>query len=286
MNRWLAAGVVLLLVAPIVAWAQTTTDSTSTQVDSSTSALSGGTPNTWITAARARHSLLVQARVNNPRSGKAAGTLDGITTNATSAASTSGLSSLISQLSSALAGGSGSLSDLSSLISSLTGSTSTTDTTSSTGGTSAASSGSQTSLQDLLNLRDSLLGSSQSSSSSTSKQISTAQPQNNQTVGGAIARLPKLAAQEQTTSDQSTTTTTTDQKFVGRLGTSLATTFFTALTVGFQSTDFINFLKSQLKLYFFPAAKSTSTNGGTGSGSGIEDTTPPSGSGGNSGSIV
>ena len=119
-------------------------------------------------------------------------------------------------------------------------------------------------IADLLALRDALAAQSSSSSTSTAAKSTTSATVNDSattasnathTFGGAIARLPK-ASQAQT---QTTTTGTSDQKFLSRLLTSWTNTFFTAISLGFQTTDFISALKKGLEP-LFPVLSATNTN--------------------------
>ena len=118
-------------------------------------------PSAWVNAARARHQIINDARVNAARGGERSGTLDGYDdSTGSSSTSTGGLSSLLD-----LAGmftGSGSLDSITSLLSG-----SGTDTTSTGGSTSGSTTGgSQYTIEDLLRLRDAMQGNSTSKESS------------------------------------------------------------------------------------------------------------------------
>jgi hypothetical protein len=112
----------------------------------------------------------------------------------------------------------------------------------------------------------------QDSSASASKVAGTSQTR---TFGGAIGRLPKSTAVEQTSTTDTTTTTTdtttTESSFGTRWLTAMTSTFFTAITVGFQTSAFVDVLKDAIRPLFLPASSADTNSDGTSSGSGIED---------------
>lgn len=248
MNRLLIVALITSAVCVASAWAQDSGSTTgmaeqTPQQNVSPAAVAERAPSTWINAARVRHGELIQARVNNPRIGEPAGTLAGLT-------------------GSGIVGSTGGLSGLLDLLTQFTGGTSTPSTGDSgdaTGGTSG------TSLADLLALRDQLLG----ENGETGKPSTQAQVGDGQTYSGAIARLPKIEPRSQEPVEEG--------KFLARWAESMTQTVFTALAIGFQSSDFIDFLKDALRPVFFPLQSGTD-----GSGSGVDN---PDGSDG-SGSIV
>ncbi|MGD8453310.1 MAG: hypothetical protein PVJ57_15970 [Phycisphaerae bacterium] len=264
MNRILTVGLMALFVLPCAAWAQTDT--------------SEQTPSTWVGAARSRHQLLQQARVTNARQGEFAGTTEGLTEESTSSSGSS-LSSLLDVVS-GLSGSLGSTSDLGSLLG-LLGSD-TTDTTTTTGGDE------EWTIEDLLALGEAMGGigkpinSSTDDTATTAKstlataKLDTAQEYETRDASGAIGRLPKIDATSQSSD--------TEQSFTSRLTETLATTFFSSLAIGFQSSTFINFLKDQLRPVFFPT-DDDSTDNTSGDGNSIEDQNS-SGNGGSTNSIV
>jgi len=219
------------------------------QQNASPAAVAERAPGTWINAARVRHSELIQARVNNPRIGEPAGTLEGLT-------------------GSGIVGSTGGLSGLLDLLTQFAGGTSTPSTGDSGDATGGTSGTSGTSLADLLALRDQLLGES-GETGETGKSSTQAQVGDGQTYSGAIARLPKIEPRSQEPVQE--------RKFLARWAESMTQTVFTALAIGFQSSDFIDFLKDALRPVFFPLQSGTD-----GSGSGVDN---PDGSDG-SGSIV
>jgi len=253
----IAVAAALLFVE--LAGAQTTTTS-----DTYPEASSGGTPGSWVEAAIARHEAFITARVNSARSGGEAGVrLDESTSSSSSSSTTDTLTSLLSSL--------GGTSGLTSLLSGLTGS-STSTTTGSTSEADAAAAA----LQNLIALRDAASGST-SKVSNTQKATDTA--------GGAIARLPK--AESRTQSSTTTTTDTTTRSFGQRLVDSWSQAFFAALTVGFQSTDFVTMLEDAITPIFYPSTTTTTDNSSGSSSdsvSSVNDLTSPSndGSSGNS----
>ena len=267
MTRLPIITLVIGLIA-LPAWAQTSNATTTDPNTATTFRLSGGTPGSWVEAAIARHKTFINARVNARRSGQTSTQNQSNSgTSATTSTTSGSASDLLSQLSGSLntLGSFGSLSTLGNLTGLLSGQTGTTTTGSTTTGTTTSSSG--MTIADLLALRDALAGQSsstttgttaKSTTSATNNSSTTASNDTTQNLGGALARLPK-ASQLQT---QTTTTagTGTDQpKFVDRLLTSWATTFFTAISVGFQTTDFISALKKGLEP-LFPVLSATNTN--------------------------
>jgi hypothetical protein len=279
--------IVITLAVCAIGQAQTSSDGSTSPLDrtpqenASTGSLREHAPGTWVRAAIERHRELIQARVNNPRSGEAAGTTEGLTSSGSGGTSSSGnlsgsLLDLVSQLggSSALTGG------LSSLIGSL-------------GGSGAASGG--MTIEDLLRLRDQLLGGSTGSSTGGTSSGGSKQSSRSQAVvetredSGAIGRLPKVESRsQQSTSTQSTTD---DRKFVVRLADGLADAFFSAVAAGMRTTPFINLLKEAIRPLLFPTSGDNSegsggSNSGSGSGGGIEDLNPSDGGSGGSGSVV
>ena len=287
--------VVGLIALP--AWAQTSNATTTDPNAQTTFHLSGGTPGSWVEAAIARHKTFTDARVNARRSGQTSTQSEfGSGSTATTSATTGGASDLLTQLSSSLntLGSVGSLSTLGNLTGLLTGQTGTT-TTGTTTGTTTSSSG--TTIAQLLALRDALAGQSSSTTTGTAKSTTsatnnsstTASNDTTHTFGGAIARLPKASQLQTQTTTGTTTGTGTDQpKFVDRLMASWATTFFTAISVGFQTTDFITALKKGLQPLFPALAQqgtntttntntNTNTNSGQGNTGGIENIAAPSG---------
>jgi len=223
-------------------------------------------PGTWITAARERHQTINNARVNAARGGERAGTFDGYDTDGetttSDSSSSGGLSDLLDLLNQL--GGIGSIGDLEDLLGNLTGGSSST-----TIGGSSTTGGTMT-IEDLLRLEEQLLGGS--SSSSSSKSSSRAQSLETRDGSGAIGRLPKIESRAQTSDD--------DRKFVARWAESMVDTFFTALAVGMQSRDFINFLEDQLRPIFFPSSTDDDSDESSGSGGGIEDLNPTDGGSG------
>jgi hypothetical protein len=306
MIRGLMIAVTIALFIAPTAGAQTTT-STGTNGDTAIQAV-GGTPGSWVRGALTRHSQLIGERVTGPRSGKMPTLPTDNSSSSNSGTSTNSLSSLLSSL------GSGGLGDLTSLLGSLTGGNASTGTTGTTGtsGSSPSTSGTS-SLADLI-ASMALAQGANPTSSGTSKLLDAAQstsPTTNATTGtlsatevrknfgGAIARLPKPEQRFQSTAPA----TTTERSFGVRFLDATLQTVFTALTVGFQSSDFITFLEDQLRPLILPSTtdnsgsgssnsdgSGSSNSGGSGSnnssGSGIEDLPSGNGSNGSGGSTI
>lgn len=264
MNRLLVPAFIVLGFVS-AAWAQSTGTTTTSDVtvlagksaQENAATFSGRSPGLWVRAALARHKSFIDSRVNGPRNGQQP-ELPSASTAASGSSSTSSLGSL-GDLTGLIPGGLGSLGSL-------------------LGGTGGTGSGQDDLVQyimDLVNQNNGTSGRSKSSNLKASEQTSA---------GGAIGRLPKA---EQRLQDSSTTTTTTERKFTARLLESWSTTFFSALTLGFQSTDFIDLLKDALRPLIVPDTQADSGDGSSGDsssgdGSGIEDADSNSGDGGSS----
>ena len=274
MKRYVAAVGMALIVLTSLALAQQSGSGLADNSPTENNALGNITargPSTWVDAARLRHQQLIDARVNTPRGGGVAGTLEGLDGSGSgSSTSTSDLGSLLDLVTQL-----GGTSDLSGLLDAVTtGGTTTT-------GTTTGTSGSGMTIADLLALRDSLLGGN-SKEIDRSQSVAATQSYETRDGSGAIGRLPKIEPRAQSS-------TTDDRKFVVRWADRMVQTVFTALSVGFNSSAFIDFLKDGLRPIMFPPAQ-TSEDGGDGgdgsdTGGGIEDLNP-SGGGGDSGSIV
>lgn len=247
--------VTLVCFLAVAALGQTTTTTTDPQSQTPTENLAQAAahgPASWVTAARQRHQAFIEARVTNPRQGELAGTGDGLEPNpATGTVGTGGLGGL-GDLGGLLdlVGGAGGISDLLGGFS---------------GGTGPAGTGGMT-IQDLLALRDQLLGESGGSSTSgTSATSGKSGADNGKTAArsmelrggsGAIGRLPKIDDRSATTptalADTTTTGTTQQPKFMARLATGLADAFFGAVSFGFQSDAFVSYVKAWMRPMFFP----------------------------------
>ncbi len=283
MRRSIVTSVAVLGLAT-TAWAQTAATLTAAPENS------GGTPGSWVQAAIARHKALIALRVNAPRGGEAAGdrsSLPASSTTGTSPMLNGGSTTLDNLLS--LVGGSGSsLSALAGLLGASATST----------GPNVTAPGTATDprLAALLALRDAnksastekmSTASQQSSSTATSSSSSTTR------VGGAaVNRLPKAEQRLQSSS----TNATAETPFAARWASAMLSTFFTAVTAGFQSTGFITFLKDGLRPLMYPTDASgngsdsgNNNSGGSGSGgsgSGIEDISPGDNGSGGGGSTL
>jgi len=271
--------------AGLCAQAQTLTSTSSADTGF---ALSGGTPGSWVRAALTRHKTYINERVNARRSGtsntRQSQSASG-SSSSNSSSSTLDLTNLLSQFAGSY-GSLGSISGLSSLL----------------GGQGTSTSGSIQGM-DLASYIYALAASRNSGTTGTKTgtqaTINGTTPSNDTTTpsGGALARLPKA---EQLYQSQSTTTTD-DRKFTARLLDSWAQAFFTALTLGFQQSDFIKILKDALRPLIVPTSSTGQNSGGSGgssgtggssgsggsqTGDGIENLSPPSGTGGTGGGSI
>jgi len=114
--------------------------------------------------------------------------------------------------------------------------------------------------------------------------------------GGAIGRLPKPEQLFQQNTGTTGTGTTQELSFKERWANAMLQTFFTALTLGLQSSTVIDAIKDGLRPLMFPGDEQAGTDGSDdsggsggkdtgGSGDGIEDLTPSGSSGGGGSSI-
>jgi hypothetical protein len=237
-------------------------------------------PGTWVQAAIARHSKLMAERLTAARFGQSSTASSQSSSSQTSTSSQSGLSGLAGLLSLASqAGSTGSLSGLSGLLSGLTGATTGTTT-----GFPAPANGTSYTLDDLIRLGQLFGGGTQTTTTTTTGGNTTAKSttrQVNQTAaGGAIGRLPKP---EQRFQQSTTSTTTAETDFKTRWANAMLQTFFSALTLGLQSSQFIDLVKDALRPLVLPTTENNDGNGsGNGSGNGIEDLDNDGGGGGSS----
>jgi hypothetical protein len=276
MSRFAVAAGLVATLTIANSWAQDTDPNTPLADNSpaqnvTAAALRARAPGNWVNAARARHTELINARVNGPRFGSPVqdsqeqGTADsGSTTGGTSS-----LGDLITELT-----GSGALGSLANLFTGTTSSgaagilgalgTSTGSTTGSTTGDFAGIPADALAMIEAAGIDISDL---------SAKSLDDG-------ASGAIARLPGKDVVSRAQSQD-------DRKFHVRLVDSLLSTLFTALSVGFQTPEFIDSLKGFLQPIFIPPTP-TDTGGqdtgdggdGTGNGGGGSGTTGDGGGGG------
>lgn len=268
MNRILIAATLMAILCVPAAWTQdAATQSSGTQLADGTpveNASPGNVreraPGTWINAARARHSNLIEQRVNGPRFGHF---VEGDTqANSGSTGSTGGpssLSDLIGQLT-----GSGALGSLAGLLGS--SSLGSSFGSSSSAGNSSAS----TALSEAFpNVPSDVLQMILNSGIDVSQL--TGKSRTDSTNG--------TTAQVSDKSTSSTAQTQDNRKFHARLADSLLSTFFTSLTVGLQSQQFIDALKGFLRPVFAPSTNGTTTGDQTGGTTGDTSGSGANGSG-------
>jgi len=254
----------------------------------SAAALRARAPSNWVNAARARHTELINARVNGPRFGNPVqdGQEEGTAGSDSSSGGTSGLGDLITQLT-----GSGALGSLANLFTGATGTAANGVLGTigpSTGGTTGGTSGDLAGIPPEALAMIAAAGIDISGLSAKSRDDGAS---------GAIARLPSKDVVSRAQSQD-------NRKFHVRLVDSLLSTFFTALSVGFQTSEFIDSLKGLLRPVFIPAAPTdtgtqdagdqgggtTDDGGGNGTtgdgGGGIEDLSPSEDESDETGSIV
>lgn len=294
------SALIVVLVIGGSAWAQTADPldlAAGTPAENVTSGrVSARAPGTWVRAAIARHNEWMGLRVTGPRFGvgpsKALGGVGETSADQGATETTDGTTGGLGDLT-GLLGSLGSLGDLTSVVTGLTGGSST---------TTGTTDGMDPRLAALLELRDAAAGNNKSITDmaqdiepvSGSDKADLTRQAGRYTFGGAIARLPKPEERFQDVQEE--------RKFLPRLLESWTTTFLTALSVGFQSQDFIDFLKDALRpLILPPAASGTDTDGttegsdtgssagsgtGTSSEGGIENIPPPTDSTGDGGETI
>lgn len=294
MNRHLITTLVALsLVLPALAQSSDTIDLTQStpQENARAGSVSQRAPGNWIQNAIARHEEWIGIRITGPRAGQSAADnqpeTEGTTQSTSdSSGSSSGLDALLSQYGVSL----DSLASLGSLagidVGSLLGGSSSTTT----GGSSADDVDPR--LAGLLALRDAMAAGNNKTINKTisdSAKLVDTRASSERTFGGGIARLPKPEDRIQDTE--------TERKFVSRLAESWATTAFTVLAAGFQSTTFIEALKDLFRPLIVPSTTDNTdgtdnnnndndNNDGTGTGGGIEDLSPDNTGGNNNDSII
>jgi len=238
-------------------------------------------PGRWIDAARARHNGFIDDRVNNPRSGNGSESDSSAGSGSSGSGSLADLSSLSGLLGlSGLGGLTGSLgnvgglADLGSLLGGLGGSTLP---PTSTGSGSSNSSSNGTIDPSEIDTLEELIAWSQQMNKSSSGQEKAA---DDSPSGGAVGRLPSKAEVARAQQTQET------DSFRVRLLNSWTQTFFTALSLGFQSSDFINALADSLRPILVPDTTNESSNNTNGDTQGAEDINPSNNNNGGSNSII
>lgn len=287
MVRALAVTLVVTGLLTLSAGAQSTTTTATSLADSTPQEnVSGGSvalraPGTWIQDALSRHAMLMAKRVNGPRFGNS--TDPNTQTNESASSSGSGSSASAGSLTDLISslGGTGTVG---SLIGSLSGGSTTTS--------GSDSSGTDSALAELLALAAQYGGTQQTKNAGTTQatsiKSSTARSSTRE-FGGALGRLPKA---EQLYQSSTTTTDTTDSSFRIRWSNAMLQTFFTALGIGLQTSQFVTVLKDALRPLVYPTetestdASNTDTTDNTSgdtnntdtdtdtTGNGIEDLSP------------
>ena len=216
---------VFLLVPMQISLAQTSSDTTTmadrtASENNSSSAIQERAPSTIVTAARARHTALRDARLSAQRSGDNSNLLQ--EESASSGASSSGLAGLLN-------GATGSL------ISTLLGGSGSTLITNSN-----SSSGSSSSSGNFSNLPSEVLAMLQSFGIS----LSDLQNAKSTQTAGETATKTSLTAQS------SSTTTTTTTPFLTRWANAMLSTMFSSLTLAIQSSSFLELVKDAFRPLF------------------------------------
>ena len=303
MNRFaVAAGLVATLFIA-TGWAQDDDPNAPLAENSpaqnvSAAALRARAPSNWVNAARARHTELINARVNGPRFGNPVqdSQEQGTAGSDSSTSETSDLGDLIAQLT-----GSGALGSLANLFTGATGLGGTSTDTGASGVLGALGSSTGGTTGSFTGIPADALAMIEAAGIDLSEL--SAKSLDDDSVSGGIARLPSKDVVSRAQSQD-------DRKFHVRLVDSLLSTFFAALSVGFQTPEFIDSLTGFLRPIFIPPTPTDTgsqdsggqdggtTDGGGGSGTtgdggggasgggGIEDLNPSEGESDDTGSIV
>jgi hypothetical protein len=265
MKRHVFAASTLALLATAVAGAQSSDPNSSAGAPQDRvrgGYLQSNAPGVSIRQAIARHNDFQADRVIRARFGGDPNVSNESSSGSGSSSSSGGASSILDLINQFGGGdlGISSIGDLAGLVTGLTdlgGSTTTTGTS----GTDASGSGPDTNstgvdprLQALFDLRDANIGSTDGTDSSSGTGTGSTLKSNQRSsstreFGGAIAKLWKPED-----SAQSTDGTTEDRSFKDRLLESWATAGFTAISVAFQTTQFVSVLEDGLRSIFRPKA--------------------------------
>lgn len=311
MHRSTLSAIVAASLLASLASGQTPTD-TSTPVDESLSdrtptenlrSFRARAPGLTIQSSLARHSELINARVNGARGGDfsndALDVDDGFTTGnipTTTGSTTGGLGDLSGLLTLFGLGGA----DLNGLLGGLGGTgliggtTGVTTDGTTTGGTTAGgtasgsdpledftpANGTEFTLEDLIRLRDEVEGTAQPNNANNNAQAIN-------DIGGAIGRLPEFDP------NRAQTATDIERPFRLRLADRLVSTTFVALNAALRLRPVIDIIKDGLRPLFFPTNTGNGGDGGNngGGGTGGDNTTDGIGGiggpdGGGSGSVM
>ena len=247
MNRLAIAAALAAILCVPAAWTQDTAgESSGTELADGTPAQNASpgsvrqrAPGTWINAARARHSELIEQRVNGPRFGQFVE--DDLQADSGSSSLGSGFAS-------------------------------------SGGAVGSGTSGTTSGIPD--NIPPEVIQMIEDAGIDTSQLFAKGRDDD---ASGTVEQLPEKDIDSRAQSQD-------DRKFHVRLADSLLSTFFTAVTVGFQSRDFIDALTGFLRPIFAPPAEDDAggdqtgdTSGDTGSGTGGSSDDGTSGTGDDSG---
>ncbi len=272
MSRFAALALLLTALVATPALAQSDSDSSGTI---SGTRIEGATPSSWVRAALTRHSNLMGQRLTGPRfgesneaeaalrfngGGSSSSSAGGLLGLANSFASTFGLSGGVESLLGGMAGGSGGTTSGSSGSGSGSGSSPTPDQLAQLEALMALAEGNR---QVMNGLGDDVGAESANGfTESAGHQF-----------GGALGRLTKPEQRFQQVEQET--------PFRIRWADAMLQTFFTSLTVGFQSNDFITILEDALRpLFPFPSDDDTDDGNaddggddgnGDDTGGGIED---------------
>lgn len=258
-RHWITASVLAALVTA-AAWGQSSDPNSSANTPQDRvrgGYLQANAPGVIIRQAISRHSEFQAERVTRARFGGDPNVATESSSGGSSAGTnTNSLLNLLNQFGGGSLGIS-SIGDLAGLVSGLTNlggvttSTGSGTSSTSTSGSGSSSTGVDPRLQALLDLRDANIGNSSSSDSAAGSTLKSNQRSSTtREFGGAIAKLWKPEDRAQST----TGSTTEDRSFKDRLLESWATAGFTAMSVAFQTDQFVTILEDGLRSIFRPKA--------------------------------
>jgi len=281
-----------LLALPAGAQDQSTTTSLSDrtpQENAGAGQVRGRSPGTWVRAAVARHNGLMNQRLTGPRFGQPNTEEAELRFRGNgSTGSTSGFGGLADLLSLATQFTSGtSTGGLADLIGNLAGGSTGSTTGSASGTTSGGSvipppaNGTEYTLEDLIALGQQY-GGTQKTINTSSKLVagesvsknSAYQERSGRVFGGAIARLPKAEDRFQSND------TVQETPFRIRWANAMLQSFFSALTLGLQSQQFIDSIKDVLRPIMIPPANTSSDSSGSSTSDGSSSSDSSSSTGG------
>lgn len=254
MTRWLlSVGSAIVLVLPALAQQADPNDPLSTSPQDKVQTAAGRAPGVALRAAISRHSTIHAERLGGARSGENRPDPNSGGASSGSGDSSSGLGSLLDLANqfgglSGLSGlgSTGLTGDVQNLLGGLTGSTGSTTTTPTDGPTGVDTTDPR--LADLLALRDAAANEGSTlKASNRQKTAADLESLYGREFGGGIGRLTKPEPRGQLTDPNTLLPDTEERSFRNRLLDSWSSALFSALTLGFQTPQFIDLLENGLR---------------------------------------